>query len=744
MADNVTFQSSTLATPPDATVVATDEVGARHFQLVKQVFGGDGTATLVSAADPLPITIISGSSSGTEYTENDTDASITGTAMLMEGAADTLVTVRGTATDGLLVNLGSNNDVVISDGGNSITVDGTVAATLSEPISVDDNGGSLTVDGTVAATQSGAWNVGDITGTVSLPTGASTSANQTTIIGHLDGVEGLLTTIDADTGNIVTSVQLLDDTVFAEDTAAQAADKGIAVLAVRRDADTALVGADNDYANLQVDANGALKVEIFDGGGSHTVDNNGTFAVQAAQSGTWNITDISGTVSLPTGAATAANQSTMITALQLIDDTVFAEDVAAQAADKGVAVLAVRRDADTSLVGADNDYANLQVNANGALKVEIFDGGDSHTVDNNGTFATQATLQTGDNVVGRVKLTDGTDVVDVLDLSNSNPLVVAVVNGDGDQITAFGAGTQYTEDAAAAANPIGTALNLIRADTLAGVTSTDGDNVAARGTDNGELYVKHVDDVNIADGGNSITVDGTVAATQSGAWAITDITGTVSLPTGASTAAKQDTIIGHVDGIEGLLTTIDANTGNIVTSVQLLDNASITDDAAFTAGTTGVTMAGFFADDASTDSVNEGDGGAARMTLDRKVITSPQPYTTGGLSIFRSLDLDETEEAVKATAGQVYSCWVTNTSDSTRFLKFYNATTANTTVGTTTPLITIGIPGNTSDDVSGVFTGGGYGITFDTAITVAATTGVADNDTGAPGANEVIVNVFYA
>ena len=58
---------------------------------------------------------------------------------------------------------------------------------------------------------------------------------------------------------------------------------------------------------------------------------------------------------------------------------------------------------------------------------------------------------------------------------------------------AVGGGTQYTEDAAAAANPVGTALNLIRADALAGVTTTDGDNVAARGTDKGELYVKHVD-----------------------------------------------------------------------------------------------------------------------------------------------------------------------------------------------------------------------------------------------------------
>ena len=36
------------------------------------------------------------------------------------------------------------------------------------------------------------------------------------------------------------------------------------------------------------------------------------------------------------------------------------------------------------------------------------------------------------------------------------------------------------------------------------------------------------------------------------------------------------------------------------------------------------------------------------------------------------------------------------------------------------------------------------GIAFSTAITVAATTGIADADTGAPGANEVIINLGYA
>lgn len=47
------------------------------------------------------------------------------------------------------------------------------------------------------------------------------------------------------------------------------------------------------------------------GTGNFTVVNGGTFAVQAAQSGTWNITNISGTISLPTGAATASGVSAL-------------------------------------------------------------------------------------------------------------------------------------------------------------------------------------------------------------------------------------------------------------------------------------------------------------------------------------------------------------------------------------------------------------------------------------------------
>jgi hypothetical protein len=58
-------------------------------------------------------------------------------------------------------------------------------------------------------------------------------------------------------------------------------------------------------------------------------------------------------------------------------------------------------------------------------------------------------------------------------------------------------------------------------------------------------------------------------------------------------------------------------------SVNIAGGSSgMADDSAFTVGTSTVTPAGFIADDTATDSVDEGDVGAARMTLDRKQITA--------------------------------------------------------------------------------------------------------------------------
>lgn len=127
-----------------------------------------------------------------------------------------------------------------------------------------------------------------------------------------------------------------------------------------------------------------------------------------------------------------------------------------------------------------------------------------------------------------------------------------------------------------------------------------------------------------------------------------------------------------------------------------------------------------------------------------QAIETATEAAVGGLSVFRSLDLDESEEQAKATPGKLYKLRMTNFATSTRYVKIYNATAANVTVGTTTPIDTIVLPAASSGDACVVTENfGGKGLTFDTALTLAATTALADNDTGAPGANEVVVSAYY-
>ena len=109
----------------------------------------------------------------------------------------------------------------------------------------------------------------------------------------------------------------------AEDAVHASGDLGVMALVVRKDAATGLSNTDGDYTPLQVDANGYLRVNVA------------------------------------AGSATG---------------TEFAEDAAHVSGDKGTLVLVVRKDAAGSLVGADGDYAPLQVDANGYLKTIVSGG----------------------------------------------------------------------------------------------------------------------------------------------------------------------------------------------------------------------------------------------------------------------------------------------------------------------------------------------------------------------------------
>ncbi len=322
------------------------------------------------------------------------------------------------------ITIGALDSQTLLSGGNGTVDAGTVRVTVASDstgvLSVDDNGGSLTVDNggtfaTQATLQAGTAEIGKLAAGVAE-------------IGNVKNAGTFAVQIDA---GAVTSLALIDDAIFVDDTATHATgttkvmgigavatptdgsvdanDIGMPAMSLDRrlhvDADiTASVALDVSAATVTVSGTvtvthpqlgggteaGAQRVTIAnDSTGVVTVDgtittvstvtnlaqmggvaislNTGvrdtgtqrvTIAtddvVPASQSGTWNITNVSGTVSLPTGAATSANQSTAITALQLLDNPVVAHD-AAVSGSTGVAILGLeaRSTEPTAVANAD-------------------------------------------------------------------------------------------------------------------------------------------------------------------------------------------------------------------------------------------------------------------------------------------------------------------------------------------------------------------------------------------------------
>src|SRR3990167_2491169 len=185
----------------------------------------------------------------------------------------------------------------------------------------------------------------------------------------------------------------------------------------------------------------------------------------------------------------------------------------------------------------------------------------------------------------------------VLDYSNSNPLAVRLTDTSGDYVSA-GAGTEYTEDAAAAADPVGNALIMVRDDALSGQTTTDGDNVAARGTDKGELYVKHVDAIPVTDNSGALTVDNAgTFATQVNGDALTalqlidDIVATDDTTTHATGTTKGAVIMAAATPTDGSVGANDLGALAMSTDRRLHVDAQIVwQDAAVTVDGSGVTQ----------------------------------------------------------------------------------------------------------------------------------------------------------
>lgn len=96
---------------------------------------------------------------------------------------------------------------------------------------------------------------------------------------------------------------------------------------------------------------------------------------------------------------------------------------------------------------------------------------------------------------------------------------------------------------------------------------------------------------------------------------------------------------------------------------------------------------------------------------------------------------------VKNSAGVLLYLNGTNTNASPRFVKWYDKASAPT-VGTDVPIHTFMLPGNTSG-AGIVIQLSPNGCNFATGLAYAITAGVADSDTTAVGALEVVINFGY-
>lgn len=471
-------------------------------------------------------------------------------------------------------------------------------------------------------------------------TGYATSAKQDTIIGHVDGVETLLGTIDSKLGGTLTVTGGGGGTEYTEDAASAANPVGTVLQLIREDARAGgLTTTDGDNVAVRGNNKGEMYVKTTDSDALlTTIDaDTGTIATEVAGlltdtelratpvpvSGTVavtnaGITTIAGAVTgtemqvdvltMPTvtvnahavtNAGTFATQidGAALTSLQLADDTVatLGTTTYTEATTKGNTIGAVRRDADTTLVDTTNEIGPLQMDANGRLKVEAFSG------------ETLPVSLTSTTVTGTVAVTQS--------------------------------GTW--------------------------------------------------DEVGINDSGKSITVDyaTTGSGTATGALRVelpTNGTGTVGLNAGSNAIGK-----------------LTANSGVDIGDVDV---------TSISAGTNLIADVGI------------------------------QPRTTNGLDTFMASGSDgssilvATAQAVKAAAGKVYGYYLYNPESAVMFVHFYNTAAASVTVGTTSPLFTLAIPAGSAANL-GITD---MGVTFGTAISVSATTTAGGNTAPTTGVSAVI------
>lgn len=323
-----------------------------------------------------------------------------------------------------------------------------------------------------------------------------------------------------------------------------------------------------DGHNVTVDNAGTTAaVNIQDGGNTITVD--GTVnANSTLQTGT----NIIGKTRLVTATGDEITEDTddSMNVTIVADDvgvgggTQYTEDVAAANPQIGNAIMVERDDQLSSVTPVEGDWIGLRGNEKGALWVSLADasgdpitsfGGGTEYVAGTATYAEETTVA---KIAGAVRNDTLAALVDT-----DNEIAPLQVNADGALYVAVSGAVSVTESSPLSG--FATSANQL----------ADGHNVTVDNAAAGSA-------VNIQDGGNTITVDGTVATTGT-YWQETQPVSVASVPshevTNAGTFAIQvtDTSLAVADGNalgEGLLiqgddgtdrknVNVDATTGNL-------------------------------------------------------------------------------------------------------------------------------------------------------------------------------------
>jgi hypothetical protein len=231
--------------------------------------------------------------------------------------------------------------------------------------------------------------------------------------------------------------------------------------------------------------------------------------------------------------------------------------------------------------------------------------------------------------------------------------------------------------------------------------------------------------VTVTDGSGPLTVDGTVTVANPG---LTDtelratpvpVSGTVT----AAEAKAEDTAA--VSGDPGIPILGVRNDADAVRTSADGDYSAIAVDSAGR-----VKIAGTIA---TTGGLTDAQLRASAVPVVQNVdATSP-----AGMSAYRNINTQNVGVSIKGSAGKLYTITMINNQAADRFVKLYNI--AGVPTAADTPIFTFGL--SATDGFQMVTFEGG--VAFPLGIGIRATTGVADGDNGAPGANQVIVNVGF-